>query len=152
MLQNKVKIRYVNNTNLLDYLYIKYDIGSAETLKTMWERYQEEKDERIRMEQVLSDLDYHKEEIVKLLKRYRLYDPEIWTCQTEAIIDSREMVEVRHNLITRRQNLRKQMDYNRELAENAQNEIKELASIYPAYAPEIAKMVELYGKNLRKDS
>ena len=152
LLQNKVKIRYVNNTNLLDYLYIKYDIGSAESLKVMWERYQEEKDERIRMEQVLSDLDYHKEEIVKLLKRYRLHDPLIWTCQTEAIIDPREMVEVRHNLITRRQNLRKQMDYNRELADSAQNEIKELASMYPVYAPEIAKMVEMYGKSIRKES
>ena len=116
------------------------------------EKYQEEKDERIRMEQVLSDLDYHKEEIVKLLKRYRLNDPQIWTCQTEAIIDPREMVEVRHNLITQRQNLRKQMDYNRELAEEAQNEIKELASIYPAYAPEIAKIVEMYGKSVRNES
>ena len=152
MLQNTVKIRYVNNTKLLDYLYVEYDVGSAETLKTMWERYLEEKDERIRMEQVLSDLDYHKEEIVKLLKRYRLYDPEIWTCQTEAIIDPREMVEVRHNLITQRQNLRKQMDYNRELAENAQDEIKELANLYPDYAKEIAKLVEMYGKNLRKES
>lgn len=152
VLQNRVKIRYVNNTKLLDYLYVKYDVGSAETLKKMWEKYQEEKDERIRMEQVLSDLDYHKEEIVKLLKRYRLNDPLIWTCQTEAIIDPREMVEVRHNLITQRQNLRKQMDYNRELAEEAQNEIKELASIYPAYAPEIAKMVEMYGKSVRNES
>lgn len=152
LLQNKVKIRYVNNTNLLDYLYIKYDIPSAESLKKLWERYQEEKDERIRMEQVLADLDYHKEEIVKLLKRYRLHDPLIWTCQTEAIIDPREMVEVRHNLITRRQNLRKQMEYNRELAANAQNEIKELANIYPAYASEIAQMVEMYEKRLRKES
>ena len=92
------------------------------------------------------------EEIVKLLKRYRLHDPLIWTCQTEAIIDPREMVEVRHNLITRRQNLRKQMDYNRELADSAQNEIKELASMYPVYAPEIAKMVEMYGKSIRKES
>ena len=152
LLQNRVKIRYVNNTNLLDYLYIKYDTPSAESLQKLWERYQEEKDERIRMEQVLADLDYHKEEIVKLLKRYRLHDPLIWTCQTEAIIDPREMVEVRHNLITRRQNLRKQMEYNRELAANAQNEIKELANIYPAYASEIARMVEKYEKRLRKES
>lgn len=152
ILQNKVKIRYVNNTNLLDYLYLKYEIPSANALKKLWERYQEEKDERIRMEQVLSDLDYHKEEMVKLLKRYRLHDPLIWTRQAEAIIDSREMVEVRHNLITRRQKLRKRIDYNRDLATRAQDEIKELAQEYPAYAFEMKEMVEKYEKKFRKET
>lgn len=151
LLQNKVKIRYVNNTNLLDYLYLKYEISSGEALRKLWEKYQEEKEERIRMEQVLSDLDYHKNEIVKLLKRYRLNDPLIWTCQAEAILDSREMVEVRHNLITRRQSLRKRMEYNRELSANAQNEIKELANLYPMYASEIMEMVEKYEKSCRKE-
>ena len=32
-LQNKVKIRYVNNTSLLDYYYIKYGVNSGEKLK-----------------------------------------------------------------------------------------------------------------------
>lgn len=146
LLQNKVKIRYVNNTNLLDYYYLKYDTPSADSLKKLWEQYQEEKDERIRMEQVLADLDYHREELVKLLKRYRLKDPLIWTCQAEAILDSREMVEVRHRLITRRQSLRKRMEYNRELAENAQKEIKELVQLYPAYGLEIMKQIEKFEK------
>ncbi|MBR1692022.1 MAG: hypothetical protein IJ711_04530, partial [Lachnospiraceae bacterium] len=79
-----------------------------------------------------------------------LHDPLIWTRQAEAILDSREMVEVRHNLITRRQKLRRQMDYNQQLAQNAQEEVKQLAGLYPQYAPEIMEMVERYEKKFRK--
>ena len=46
LLQNRVKIRYVNNTNLLDYLYVKYGAASAEELTHMWEQYLQEVEER----------------------------------------------------------------------------------------------------------
>ena len=46
LLQNRVKIRYVNNTNLLDYLYLKYDVTSAEELEKAWNLYYQEKEER----------------------------------------------------------------------------------------------------------
>jgi len=150
LLQNKVKIRYVNNTNLLDYLYLKYEISSSDSLERLWNLYQEEKAERAHMQKVFSDLDYHIDGMVGLLKRHHVHDPLIWTRQAEAILDPREMVEVRHNLIIRRQKLRKQMDYNKELAANAQAEIKELAGLYPQYAAEIMNMVEMYEKKYRK--
>lgn len=49
LLQNRVKIRYVNNTNLLDYLYVKYQVASAGELIELWENYQEEKEGGHRM-------------------------------------------------------------------------------------------------------
>lgn len=36
MLHNRVKIRYVNNTNLLDYLYMKYQVKSAKEFQSLW--------------------------------------------------------------------------------------------------------------------
>lgn len=147
LLQNKVKIRYINNTNLLDYLYVKYEVPSAEALEKMWKQYLAEKDERVKMEQVMSDLEFHQNELVKLLKRYRLFDPIIWIHQADAILDSKEMVEVRHNLIVRRQRLRKQMEYNKELAVNAQEEIKQIVNEYTKYAAEVMEIVEKYEKN-----
>lgn len=148
-LQNRVKIRYVNNTNLLDYLYLKYEVPSADSLQKLWDQYQEEKEERFQMEQLQSSLEHHKDEMVKLLRRYQLQDPEIWTRQTEAILDSREMVEVRHQLIARRQKLRKQMDYNRELAKAAQDEVKKLVKSYPEYSQEIMDLVDSYEEKSR---
>lgn len=142
LLQNKVKIRYVNNVNLLDYLYLKYGVDSAGRLKFLWDMYQEEKEERRQYAEAEAKLEYYRKELVEILSRYRVKDPGRWVLQPGAIIDSREMIEIRHGLIVRRQALRKQLDYNRQLAQTAQQEIKEIAAQYPQYAAEITKTVE----------
>ena len=144
MLQNKVKIRYVNNTGLLDYLYMKYNIESGAKLAELWEKYQVEKEERRKIKETEADLDYHSKQLVRQLKNYQLFDPVIWVHQTRALLEPKEMVEVRHNLILRRQSLRKQMDYNNETAENAKNDIMAIVKQYPRYAEEILQMVSEY--------
>ena len=58
LLQNKVKIRYVNNTNLLEYLYMKYGVNSSKELTEMWETYKVEKEEREKFRRAELDLDY----------------------------------------------------------------------------------------------
>lgn len=147
LLQNKVKIRYVNNTNLLDYLYLKYGVSSAQELMDMWENYKIEKEEREKFRKAELDLDYSQQELLQMLKRYQIKDPAIWLHQTEAILDSKEMVEIRHNLIIRRQSLRRRMDYNKEVvAAGSQKEIKDLVAQYPQYAKEIVATVEEYEK------
>lgn len=147
LLQNKVKIRYVNNTNLLDYLYLKYGVSSAQELMDMWENYKIEKEEREKFHKAELDLDYSQQELLQMLKRYQIKDPAIWLHQTEAILDSKEMVEIRHNLIIRRQSLRRRMDYNKEVvAAGSQKEIKDLVAQYPQYAKEIVATVEEYEK------
>lgn len=145
-LQNKVKIRYVNNVNLLDYLYLKYGVDSAGRLQELWNMYQEEKEERRQYAEAEAKLEYHRKQLVDILGRYRVKDPGRWVSQPGAIMDSREMIEIRHGLIVRRQALRKQLDYNRQLAEAAQQEIKDVAAAYPQYAAEITGMVERYAK------
>lgn len=145
-LQNKVKIRYVNNVNLLDYLYLKYGVDSAGRLQELWSMYQEEKEERRQYAEAEAKLEYHRKQLVEILRRYRVKDPERWISQPGAIVDSREMIEIRHGLIVQRQALRKQLDYNHRLAETAQQEIKDVAATYPQYAAEISAMVERYAK------
>lgn len=150
LLQNKVKIRYINNTNLLEYLYAKYEISSGRELENLRKLYKEEKEERKRIRQVEEDLEYHQKQLVRILKRYHLFDPLIWLHQSEALLDKKEMVEVRHNLIVRRQNLRKQMEYNTELANHASSELKELVREHPAFADEILGKVSEYEKKTKK--
>lgn len=146
LLKNTVNIRYVNNTNLLDYLYLKYKVNSGKELLTMWEKYQQEKDERSRDIQNREELDYHKRTLISILKRYQLHDPDIWIHQTAALLDPKEMVEIRHGLVDRRQKLRTQMEYNKRLATEAQKEIKNTIEDYPQYREEILEMVERYSK------
>lgn len=150
LLQNKVKIRYVNNTNLLDYLYLKYNVSSAKELNEMYQNYLLEKDEREKYQRAELDLDYSQQELLQILKRYQIKDPAIWLHQTEAILDHKEMVEIRHNLIIRRQSLRRRMDYNKDVvAGTSQKEIKELVEKYPQYAKEIMATVDEYEKKFQ---
>jgi len=149
LLKNTVNIRYVNNTNLLDYLYMKYKVNSGKELLTMWEKYQREKEERNKDIQNKEELDYHKRTLISVLRRYQLHDPDIWIHQTAALLDQKEMVEIRHSLIDRRQKLRTQMEYNKRLATEAQKEIKQTIEDYPQYREEILEMVERYEREYR---
>lgn len=144
LLQNKVKIRYVNNSNLRDYLYIKYSTSSAETLEKLWIQYLQEKEERKEYAEAEAKTEYFQKQLVSKMSNYRVVSPERWIAQPEALLDPREMVEMRHALIVRRQALRKQMDYNNNIAETARKEIMDVVNKYPAYAPEIMEMVDKY--------
>lgn len=147
-LQNTVKIRYVNNTHLLDYLYMKYNVKSAQELGRDYKQYLEEKDERHNYKRAEIELDYTQQELLHILRRYQVKDPMIWLHQTQALLDKKEMIEIRHNLIIRRQSLRRRMDYNKEvIAGKAKAEVKDLVENYPKYAKEILGIVAEYDKD-----
>lgn len=141
-LQNKVKIRYVNNTNLLEYLYLKYGVESGAKLEKQWKLYLQEQELRRQMAETESKIAYYQEQLLKILRRYQLKDPGRWVHQVDAILNPKEMVEIRHDLILRRQSLRSQMDYNQKVAETGTSEIKEVVALYPEYQEEISDMVE----------
>lgn len=148
LLQNTVKIRYVNNTNLLDYLYMKYDVDSSADLKKLWGKYEEESRQREEERQLQQDLDFNQAALIKLLRKCKIQDPNIWLHQAAALFDNKEMVEIRHGLIIRRQKLRKQMEYNAKVAQDAQDEVKDLVQKFPEYAKKILDMVSEYEKAL----
>ena len=148
LLQNTVKIRYVNNTNLLEYLYVKYDVDSSNELKKLWDKYLEENIQREKEKQMQEDMDFNQAVLVKLLRRCNLADPNVWIHQAQALVDNKEMVEIRHGLIIRRQKLRKQMEYNAKAAQEAQDEVKDIVEKYPEYAQKILDLVSDYEKAL----
>lgn len=144
LLQNKVKIRYVNNSNLKDYLYIKYNTNSAAALEKLWILYQQEKEERKEFAEAEAKTEYFQKQLVGKMSNYRVTSPERWIAQPRALLDKREMVEMRHELIVRRQALRKQLDYNNDIAGAAKKEVMDIVNKYPAYAAEILEMVDRY--------
>lgn len=145
MLQNQVKIRYVNNTNLIDYLCLKYRVSNAKELISMYNRYIQEAKERAEFEDSQKNLDTNQKDLIYILRHFRVRDPEIWIHQPEALIDHNEEVEIRHSLNVRRQSLRKRMEYNRDVvAGNAKSEIEDMARQYPKYTQEILDMVSRY--------
>lgn len=145
MLQNSVKIRYVNNTNLIDYLCMKYRVMNSSELSSMYDKYLKEKKEREKYEDSRRSLDANQKDLIYILRHYRVKDPDIWVHQVEALISHNEEVEIRHSLNVQRQSLRKRMEYNRNIvAGNAKREIEDTAKLYPQYAQEILDMVSRY--------
>lgn len=144
LLQNTVKIRYVNNVNLLDYLYVKYNVKNSKEWKMLYDAYEEEKCAREINEQNEEELDFYQAELLKNLRCYQLSDPRLWVRCPLALYDHKEMVEIRHEHIIRRQKLRAQMDYNKRMAKEGEKELRSLIAEYPQYSKEILGMMERY--------
>lgn len=144
LLQNTVKIRYVNNRNLLDYLYTKYNTASAKDLKEMWEKYEDERIRRKRNAENEQQLGTLQKELLSRLRQYQLSDVYVWLHNPLALMDHNEMVEIRHSHIIRRQKLRAQMDHHKHLAKEGEQELKDLIKEYPKYANEVVDMLNRY--------
>lgn len=144
LLQNTVKIRYINNKNLLDYLCLKFHVKKSAELASRWERYCEEKEERARLAKASEDYAYYQKEYLRRLRQARIRDTSVWLHQVDAVLREQEMTHLRQELVGRRKVLREQMDYNRQLAAAAQAEVTDLSEKYPRYREELLELVSEY--------
>ena len=136
MLMNKVKIKYVNCTNLIDYLCEKFHVHNAKELRYHWQEYMRIVEEERRFKKMMDSIDFYTEELVRELKRNGVMDAAIWGYQVEALVDSREMVEVRHRLNVRRQKLRQRIDYNNNQEEMVRKSLRTFRERHVAYDAE----------------
>lgn len=144
MLMNKVKIKAVNNRSFLDYAYSKYMVDSYEQLRVSWEEYVRMKDEARRYQSNTELLEFFHNELIHELKKHGVADSEIWIYQPTAILDGKEMVEVRHRLNVRRQKLRERIDVNQKQRTDAMAAIKGIINNYPDSREEAEKLVRRY--------
>lgn len=147
-LENKVKIKYINNTSMLDYLYSKYNVKSLRELEYLYDQYIIMLDEVRKFQRSSGDLRENSDALSKLLFAYGIKDPDIWAKQSMALIDNREMVEVKHSLNVRRQKLREQIAYNEELRLNGLKDIKESLSKNPELREQVKRELDLYHINV----
>lgn len=111
-LENRVKIKYVNIKNAVDYTCERFHVKNSLELTYNYEQYIEASKEREKFKQTNEDLEYFNGRLVRILQGLHLYDARIWLNYANAVIDPREMVEVKHELFTRRQSVRERIEYN----------------------------------------
>ena len=111
-LENRIKIKYVNAKNAVDYTCNRFRVKDSKELTYNFEQYNEICKERERFKQTNEELDYYKIRLVKLLRSLNLYDTKVWLNYANAIVDKNEMVELKHEYFARRQFLRSRIDYN----------------------------------------
>ncbi|MBR6535827.1 MAG: hypothetical protein IKT67_01380 [Lachnospiraceae bacterium] len=143
-IENRIKLRFVNCTWGIEYAYEKYHTSSSVHLEGMWKEYM-----RIRAEEEANrknerQQEVHRSAIIKELRRVGVVDTGIWVLQPQALIDKKEMVEVRHSLNVRRQKLREHIDYNMKQKEKNETAIIQFIKEHPEYAEEAKGLIERY--------
>jgi hypothetical protein len=142
--QNTVKIKYVNITNVLDYNYAKYKVMNSYELAYIWEKYNEEKEAREHDSDISMRLEEARRELYMLLKHYHINDPSVWVYQPGVLVYDEEAKDVRKQLIVQRQRLKKGIDFEMYNLETAKKELEALVREYPKYANDIIEIVGEY--------
>lgn len=145
-LLNKVKIKYVNATNAVDYACEKFHVNNSYELNYIWEQYMEAKRERDKFERNSDDLDYFRGKMMRMLKKHNFYDAKVWISQPQALTDKREMVEIKHNLVERRQKLRNRMEYQMDVVLEQKEEIEGLMKKAGGEIPEVREIITSVNK------
>lgn len=145
VLMNKVKIKSVNNLNYLDYTYNKYMVDNYEELKSLWDEFIMLKDQIKQYQSNTEMLEFYNKELVKELNKVDVADAEIWIYQPLAILDNREMVEIRHRLNVRRQKLRDRIDESLKQKDESLDLINSLIKANPHYKSETKRLLKEYG-------
>ncbi len=142
--QNTVKIKYVNITNVLDYNYAKYKVMNSYELAYIWEKYNEEKAAREHDSDIAERMDEARRELYQILKHYHINDPSVWVYQPGVLVYDEEAKDIRKQLIVQRQRLKKGIDFEMYNLETAKKELEALVREYPKYAEDIIAVVGEY--------
>lgn len=145
-LLNSVKLKYVNITNAVDYACEKYHVHNSDELNYVWEQYLEAVKEREKYERTNEDLEYFTSRLIRDLHAYHLYDAKIWIHQTYALLEKKEMVEVKHELLVQRQKLRDRIEAQIANIQNAKHEIEKLIKDYSQHENEIREVLNSLDK------
>lgn len=141
---NTVKIKYVNSTNCIDYTCKKYNVNSALELRFQWEQYCKAKKMQLELVRNTERMNDFNIKLMDQLKQYEVSDLDIWTYQAAALIDSKEMVEIRHRLNLRRQKIRERIEYNTKIKEKGFAQLSDLVDKILEAKQEVAKVLEEY--------
>lgn len=143
-IQNTVKIKYVNITNVLDYNYSKYKVMNSYELSYLYDKFREEKAARMHDSEMTEKLDEARKNLYQILKHYHISDPSLWVYQPGVLVFADEEKELRRTLIVSRQKLKKGIDFEKYNLESAKAEIESLIHDYPKYEDEVMAIMRKY--------
>ncbi len=143
-LLNKVKIKYINNINVLDYNCNKFGVKNAKDFEEKWNEYCKMREYERKFRENTEMLNANNENLIIMLKELGVKDADIWISRCEAIVDSREMVEIRHELNQRRQMLRERIENNEKLKEGIISQLDAMINAHPEIKGELLGIIREY--------
>jgi len=145
-LLNVVRMKYANVTKSVEYTKEKYGVNSSTELNYIWDQYVDAVKEKERFIRNNDDLEFFSGRLVRLLSKVNLQDRKIWITQAKALVDEDEMVEIKHDLVRRRQKIRDHIEENRQVVKSERDEIDKLMKEHEHYVPEIIEIIKSVDK------
>ena len=144
-LTNTVKIKYVNQKSSLDYSHDKYAVNNVFELEYRYNQYMSYKEDEMKRRKANSTYEFYNNKYKDLLFQYKVHDAEVWSYQAGAVVDPKEMVEIRHKLNERRQKLREQLSENTETISKLGERLTEIGKKSEELGIMVNGMMEFYG-------
>ena len=113
-------------------------------LEHIWVQYEQMRQREKQIRNNADKLSANHEKLIAQLKKYEIEDPDIWVQQPMAILEKKEMVEIRHRLNARRQKLRDRIDYNNKIKAETFEKIQVLLEQKPEFRGEIMELLRNY--------
>ena len=110
-LMNKAKIKYVNAQSAVNYTCERFHVNNSQELNSMYDLYIEAVKEKEKFRKTSDDLDYYNKQLVNILKENNIYEPKMWLNYAEALINNDEMVEIKHDILEKRQTVRSRLGF-----------------------------------------
>ena len=146
-LLNRVKIKYINNRNVIDYNREKFHVNNAADFEKQWMEYRRAKEYERKFQENTEQLNRQQESLIDLLNHHQVAEPELWLSQTLALTDQREMVEIRHALNVQRGKLRERIGYNEDVKRDMLGRIDQVMQEYPHLKEEMVDIIKKYLTN-----
>jgi len=139
---NKIKVKYVNSVNLLEYEYKRYRVNNVRELQKKYDLYLQMKEEQKRVFKMTTHLSEAEAGLMKALERVGMVHTNVWLGQVKALYNKKEMVEVRHKLAQQRQSLRNDIAQSEQKIVSVKSNIKAISEKYPEYMEDILNMLQ----------
>ena len=137
-LLNKVKIKYVNTVNALDYTYEKYKCNSHQELAFIWQGYLKEKEEERKYKKNTGLLAACQDSLIEVLNDAGFSLSQVWVHQAELFTDKTGMREFKDVLLERHRKLKAQLEFNSKQKAGMVSELK----AYVLKHPEFSDLIE----------
>ncbi len=133
VLLNKVKIKYVNTTNVLEYAYDKYGVNSVSELEYIWENYKLQKEEEKKYLKNTQMLNSYTTRMTDILLQAGMKRADTWVHQPEVLLDRGEFADFRDAVSKRRNKLRAQLDFSLRQQDSTMNDIQAFRKKYAGF-------------------
>ena len=141
----KAEVRFSDEKKISDVIF--FGVKNALDFEKTWNEYCRMKEYERRFKENTDKLNFNNTCLTDMLKEYAVVDRDIWISHAIAIVDDKEMVEVRHELNQRRQMLRERIEYNESVRAEKVNQIDELIAENPDMTGELLGIVKKYLDN-----